>query len=68
MAELLPDVAPQRRKFAGEVIMTVMSSLGKSVSEQARSQVEVESWAHVVAEMLCSYVERETTGEPDRRY
>jgi len=68
MAELLPDVVPQRRKFAGEVIMTVMSSLGKSVSEQARSQVVVESWAHVVAEMLCSYVERETTGEPDRRY
>jgi AcrR family transcriptional regulator len=60
MAELLPGVPPQRRKFIGEVIMTVMSTLGKSVAEQASSQVEVEAWAVVIAEMLCAYVERET--------
>jgi AcrR family transcriptional regulator len=64
MAELLPDVAPQRRKFIGDVIMSTMSALGKRVSEQARSQGEVEAWALGVAEMLCAYVDREAS-RPD---
>lgn len=59
MAELLPTVAPRRRRFVGDVIMSVMSSLGKSVSEQARSQTDVEAWAVAIGEMLCAYVERE---------
>jgi AcrR family transcriptional regulator len=65
MAELLPDVAPQPRKFVGEVIMSVMSALGKSVSEQARSQGEVEAWAVAIAEMLCAYVKRAAAGSAD---
>jgi AcrR family transcriptional regulator len=60
VAELLPNVAPPRRKFVGEVIMSAMSALGKSVSEQSRSQGEVEARAVAVADMLCAYVERET--------
>jgi AcrR family transcriptional regulator len=60
MAELLPHGTPQRRKFVGQVIMSVMSALGKSVSEQARSQGEVDAWAVAVGEMLSAYVERET--------
>jgi hypothetical protein len=35
-------------------------TLGKSVSEQARSQGEVDAWAVAIADMLCAYVERET--------
>jgi hypothetical protein len=57
MAELLPQATPRRRRFAGELIMTAISAIGKSVSEQTRSQAEVERWAVAVGDMLCAYLE-----------
>jgi AcrR family transcriptional regulator len=58
MAELLPDATLRRRRFAGELIMTAISAIGKSVSEQTSSQAEVERWALAVGDMLCAYLER----------
>jgi hypothetical protein len=40
-----------------------MSALGSKISETARSESEVDTWAIAVADMLCAYVERlDTSG------
>jgi AcrR family transcriptional regulator len=63
LSELLPGTPPAKRKFAAELIMTSMSALGSKISETARSESEVDTWAIAVADMLCAYVERlDTSG------
>jgi AcrR family transcriptional regulator len=56
MAELLPQAPPKKRRFAADLIMTLMSALGSKVSEQVRSRTELEAWANAVADMLCAYL------------
>jgi AcrR family transcriptional regulator len=56
MLELLPDLEPRRRRFAGELVMGVITAMGKSVSEQARTDAEVEKWGVAVGAMLCAYL------------
>jgi AcrR family transcriptional regulator len=61
MSRLLPGCAVSQRRFLGEFLMTVMSSLGKRISEQATSAGDVDRWARATSDMLCAYLERERT-------
>lgn len=58
MAEALPDVDARKRRLAADVVATVVTSTGKSVSEQGRPRAEVDAMARTVGEMLCGYLER----------
>jgi AcrR family transcriptional regulator len=57
MTEALPQVPVNERRLAGAVLMTTMSALGKSISEQAHSKSEVDAWALAVGEMFCAYLQ-----------
>jgi AcrR family transcriptional regulator len=56
MGELLPGVPARERAFAGDLVMTTLSALGKNVSEQGYSQAEVDRWATATGDMLCAYL------------
>jgi AcrR family transcriptional regulator len=56
MSELLPDAQPEQRRFTGDLIMGVMSAMGKQVSESAGSAADVDSWGVAIGDMLCAYL------------
>ena len=56
MRELLPAVPARDRTLVADLIMTTLSAVGKTVSEQNRSSAEVERLAAALAEMFCGYV------------
>jgi AcrR family transcriptional regulator len=58
MKEALPEVPPNERAFVAGVVMTTMSAIGKRVSGEARSKLEVDAWALAIGEMLCAYLQR----------
>jgi AcrR family transcriptional regulator len=55
-AELLPRLSPARRRLAGDLVMTTITTMGSKVSAEARSKAEVEEWGRALADMLCGYV------------
>lgn len=57
MKDVLPAAPPRKRAFAADVVGTVMSSVGKSVSSQNRSRAEVDELAAAVSDMFCGYLE-----------
>ena len=57
MKELLPSAPTSDRAFAADLVGTLMSSVGKTISSQNRSRTEVDKIAEAVAEMLCAYLE-----------
>jgi AcrR family transcriptional regulator len=58
MHEALPGVPARERAFTAAFVMTTISAVGKSVSEQAGSKSEVDAWATAMGDMLCAYLER----------
>jgi AcrR family transcriptional regulator len=56
MAELLPEATAEVRRFTGELLMGVMSAMGKTVSESAQSAAEVDTWGAAIGEMCCAYL------------
>ena len=56
MAELLPEATPEVRRFTGELLMGVLSAMGKTVSESAKSAAEVDTWSAAIGEMCCAYL------------
>ena len=58
MKQALPEVPGNEHAFVASVVMTTMSAIGKRVSEEARSQSEVDAWALAIGEMLCAYLQR----------
>jgi AcrR family transcriptional regulator len=58
MNEALPEVSGKERAFAAAFVMTTISAVGKSVSVEARSKSEVDTWALAMGDMLCAYLER----------
>jgi AcrR family transcriptional regulator len=56
--EVLPDVAPRERARVADVIMMSMEAIGKVVSGNDHSPVEVDRYAAVTADMFCAYLER----------
>jgi AcrR family transcriptional regulator len=54
--DALPDAPARKRTFAADLIGTVMSSVGKAVSSQARSRSEVDALAAAISDMFCAYL------------
>ena len=57
MNEALPQAPVEERAFAADMIATVMSAVGERISEQARSESEVNAMAAAIGEMFCAYLE-----------
>jgi AcrR family transcriptional regulator len=64
MNEALPDVPVKERAFTSAFLMTTISAVGKSVSMEARSKSEMNTWAVAMGDMLCAYLEQ--LGERNR--
>jgi hypothetical protein len=58
MNEALPQISVENRAFAANLVMTVMLAVGERISEQACSELEVETMAVAVGDMFCAYLER----------
>ena len=58
VSTLAPRSSPEERRFAAELLLVSVSSIGKQVSEANPSAAEVERWADAVAEMLLGHLER----------
>ena len=57
MREALPGAEDTTRVLAGDLIMTVLSQVGKHFSEQPRTQAEIDRYAGALADMLCAYLQ-----------
>jgi len=58
MRDALPHASVQERAFAADMIGTVMSAVGKTISSQERSRAEIDKIAAAVGDMFCAYLER----------
>jgi AcrR family transcriptional regulator len=56
--EAAPGLAPRRRSFAAELYVALLASMGKHVSEIARTRAEVDAWSKAVADMFLAYLRR----------
>jgi AcrR family transcriptional regulator len=66
--EALPALTDEECAFVATLLMTTMSTVGKAVSERARSAAEVDAWALAVGEMLCAYLRHLSSREgPGRK-
>jgi AcrR family transcriptional regulator len=58
MKDALPRMSARERAFTADLVGTVMSAAGKTISSQNRSNSDVDALAVAVGEMLCGYLER----------
>ncbi len=58
MTEAVPQVPVENRAFIADLVMTVMTAVGERISEQARSELEVETMAEAIGDMFCLYLDR----------
>jgi adenylylsulfate kinase-like enzyme len=58
MREALPKASDATRSLAGELITATLSEVGKSFSEQARSEAAIAAYADAMADMFCAYLTR----------
>jgi len=58
MREALPKASDGTRSLAGELITTTLSEVGKSFSEETRSEMEFAAYADAMADMFCAYLAR----------
>jgi AcrR family transcriptional regulator len=56
MREAVPKAPDAVRAMAGELITTTMSTVGKDVSESARTAAEIEAYVDAMADMFCAYL------------
>ncbi|WP_257453663.1 TetR family transcriptional regulator [Archangium lipolyticum] len=56
MREALPTASEKKRALAGDVIMMSLSAVGKRISEQERTEQEVEAYAGAMADMFGAYL------------
>lgn len=56
MREALPKASDATRVLAGELITTTLSEVGKTFSEEARSEAEIAAYAGAMADMFCAYL------------
>ena len=57
MTEALPQVPVENRAFIADLVMTIVTAVGERISEQARSEAEVEAMAVAIGDMFCSYLD-----------
>ncbi|MCK1420849.1 TetR family transcriptional regulator [Bradyrhizobium sp. 180] len=58
MREALPKASDATRTLAGELIATTLSEVGRSFSEETRSEAEIAAYADAIADMFCAYLTR----------
>ncbi|EJU09756.1 TetR family transcriptional regulator [Sphingomonas sp. LH128] len=58
IAEVLPDLAVDRREVAMETIKMTMSETGRRISEERHLLERSEVYADAVADMFCAYLDR----------
>ncbi len=56
LREVLPTASEEKRALAGDVIMMSLNAVGKRISEQGRSEQEVDAYAGAMADMFCAYL------------
>jgi AcrR family transcriptional regulator len=56
LKDLLPDASARERLFLADLFITCISSLGKTISEQRRTEKEIDRFANAVSDMLLGYV------------
>lgn len=54
--EALPDASEATRALAGDLIRTMLSAVGKHLSESPRTPAAIEAYADAVADMFCAYL------------
>jgi AcrR family transcriptional regulator len=57
MKEAIPNATAATRRLAADLVMTTMSTVGKTISERARSGTEVDAYAEATSDMFCAYLE-----------
>jgi AcrR family transcriptional regulator len=57
MKEAIPNASPATRRLAADLVMTTMSTLGKTISERGISRTEVDAFAQATSDMFCAYLE-----------
>lgn len=57
MREALPRAAAAVRDRAGDLIVTTLSEVGKSFSEEPRTAGEIAAYADAMADMFCAYLD-----------
>ena len=57
LKEACPGIPTGDLKFAADLVAASTAAIGKKVSEQARSQAEVDAFADAVGEMLSVYLQ-----------
>lgn len=55
---MLPDLPEPARMLACDLVKTTLGQVCKQVSEQERSEGEIDAYADALADMLCAYLER----------
>jgi len=58
MREILPDLPAKERTFVTNLVMTAMSAIGKTVSEEGHSRAEVARLATATGDMFCAYLQQ----------
>ncbi|HVW25020.1 MAG TPA: TetR family transcriptional regulator [Polyangiaceae bacterium] len=58
VAEVAPALSPRQRSAAVDLYVSLLSAMGKHVSETARSRAEVDRWGAVTADMFLTYLRR----------
>ncbi len=56
IAEVLPRADRAQREFCADLLTTIMSAVGKAVSEQGRSIQNVDAFAVALGDMFCGYL------------
>ncbi|HVZ87783.1 MAG TPA: TetR family transcriptional regulator [Polyangia bacterium] len=56
VAGVAPKLPGRQLSLAAQLYVTLLSAIGKHVSETARSRAEVDKWARATADMFLSYV------------
>jgi AcrR family transcriptional regulator len=56
MREALPDVPDATRALACELILTTLTSAGKTYSETERTPDEIHAYSSAMADMFCAYL------------
>lgn len=48
--------------LAGDLIITMLTAVGKEFSEKSRSEEEINAYALTMADMTCAYIDMQTGG------
>ena len=56
LVEVLPALPEEKRHLAGDLIVTTMTAVGKEISERARTDAEIATYAEAMSDMFIRYL------------